>query len=169
MSGNLVNYLIFRQFLTFLQNWFWLSNLISECLHTLLISTKIFIKFLLLDKKWQRLQYCNFHQCQHIFAVARWNHPYVGGGVQSFQLALWKLGASYPLATYKLPARWSSVGVILCRLGIGWRIRMRGTQKYSQNFFKTIFAENYNFAQTWVRRGKFCQNPNSTTTQLNLT
>ena len=47
------------------------------CLHTLLISTKMFIKFLLLDKKWQRLQYCNFHQCQHIFAVARCNHPYM--------------------------------------------------------------------------------------------
>ena len=69
MSGNLVNYLIFRQFLTFLQNWFWLSNLISECLHTLLISIKIFIKFLLLNKKWQRLQYCNFHQCQNIFLL----------------------------------------------------------------------------------------------------
>ena len=146
-----------------MQNWFLLSKLIYECLHILLISTKIFIKFLLLGKKWHRLQYCNFNQCQHIFAVARWNHPYVGGGVKSFQLALVKLGASYPLATYKLPARWSSVGAILCRLGIGW------TQKYSQNFFKTIFAENYNFAQTWVRRGKFCQNPNSTTTQLNLT
>ena len=44
-----------------MQNWFWLSNLISECLHTLLISTTIFIKFLLLDKKWQWLQYCNIH------------------------------------------------------------------------------------------------------------
>ena len=37
---------------------------------------KNFIKFLFQDKKWQRLQYCNFHQYQHIFAVARWNHPY---------------------------------------------------------------------------------------------
>ena len=58
-----------------MQNRFFISNLISECLHTLKISTIIFINFILLDKKWQRLQYCNFHQCQHIFAVARWNHP----------------------------------------------------------------------------------------------
>ena len=79
LSGNQVIYQIFRQSLTYLQNWFLLSNLISECLHTLLISTKFFIKFLLLDKKWQWLQYCNFHQCQHIFAVARWNHPYAVG------------------------------------------------------------------------------------------
>ena len=59
-----------------MENCFLLSNLISECLHTQIISTKIFIKFLLLDKKSQGLQYCNFHQYQHIFAVAGWNHPY---------------------------------------------------------------------------------------------
>ena len=76
MSRNLVNYLILGQFLTYLQNWFLLSNLISECLHTLIRCTKIFIKFLFQDKKWTRLQYCNFLQYQHIFAVARWNHPY---------------------------------------------------------------------------------------------
>ena len=70
------NYLIFGQFLAYLQNCFLLSNLISESLHPQMISTTIFIKLLLLDKKWQGLQYCNFHQYQHIFAVARWNHPY---------------------------------------------------------------------------------------------
>ena len=55
-ANMLKNYLICRKFLTYLQNWFWLSNLISECLHTLLISTK----FLLEDKNWQRLQYHRF-------------------------------------------------------------------------------------------------------------
>ena len=34
-------------------------------------------EFNLQGKNWQRLQNCNFHQCQHIFAVAGWNHPYV--------------------------------------------------------------------------------------------
>ena len=28
-------------------------------------------------EKWQRLQYCNFHEYQYIFAVSRWDHPYV--------------------------------------------------------------------------------------------
>ena len=58
-----------------MQNWFLLSNLISECLHTQIRCTNIFIQFLFEDKKWQWLQYCNFHQYQHIF---RWNHPYAG-------------------------------------------------------------------------------------------
>ena len=72
MSKNLVNYLILGQFLTYLQN----CCLLSECLHTQIINKKIVIKFLLLDKKWQGLQYHNFHQYQHIFAVVGWNHPY---------------------------------------------------------------------------------------------
>ena len=49
----------------------------SECLYTQIKCTKIFIKFLFQDEKWTRLQYCNFQQYQHIFAVAGWNHPYV--------------------------------------------------------------------------------------------
>ena len=32
-------------------------------------------KFDLKVTKWQQLQACNFHQCQQIVAVARWNHP----------------------------------------------------------------------------------------------
>ena len=56
---------VFGKILTYLQNWFLLSNLISQCLHTQIISTIIFIKFLLLDKKWQGLQYCHFHPYQH--------------------------------------------------------------------------------------------------------
>ena len=39
-----------NQFCKYVKNWFCLSNLISKCLHTLLISTKIFIKLLLLGK-----------------------------------------------------------------------------------------------------------------------
>ena len=77
LAKNQVIYEISGQFLTYLQNWFLLSNLISECLNTLIISTKNFIKFLLLEKRWQGLQYCNFHQYHHIFAVAGWNHPYI--------------------------------------------------------------------------------------------
>ena len=45
MSRNLVNYLIFGQFLTYLQNWLWLPNLKSECLHTQIRCTRILIKF----------------------------------------------------------------------------------------------------------------------------
>ena len=86
LSKNQVIYEISGQFLTYLRNWFLLSNLISECLHTQIRCTKIFIKFLFQDKKWMRLQYCNFHQYQHIFAVARWNHPY---GDQEWRTNLW--------------------------------------------------------------------------------
>ena len=39
--------------------------------------TRIFIKFVFQDKKLQGLQYWNFHQYQHILAVAGWNHPYI--------------------------------------------------------------------------------------------
>ena len=56
---------------------FWTIFNISECLHTQIKSTTIFIKISLLDNKWQGLQYCNFHQYQHIFTVAGWNHPYI--------------------------------------------------------------------------------------------
>ena len=42
-SGNLRD---FWTFLTYLQNWFMLSKLISECLHIRIRCTKIFIKFL---------------------------------------------------------------------------------------------------------------------------
>ena len=76
MSWNQVIYEISGQYFTYLRNWFLLLNLISECLHNQIRCTRIFIKFLFQDKKWQRLQYCNFHQYQHIFAVAKWNHPY---------------------------------------------------------------------------------------------
>ena len=76
MSENQVIYEISRQSLTYLQNWFFLSNLEFKCLHAQIRCTRIFIKILFQDKKWQRLQYCNFHQYQHIFAVAGWNHPY---------------------------------------------------------------------------------------------
>ena len=41
----------------FESNWFFLSNLISDCCNTQIICTKIVIKFLLQDKKWERLQY----------------------------------------------------------------------------------------------------------------
>ena len=58
------NYLIFGQFLTYLQNWFLLSNWISECLHTQIRCTRIFITFLFRDKNWQRLQYWNFQYCR---------------------------------------------------------------------------------------------------------
>ena len=60
-----------------MQNWFLLWILKFGCLLTRIRCTRILIKFLFQDKKWQRLQYCNFYQYQHIFAVARWNHPYV--------------------------------------------------------------------------------------------
>ena len=46
----------FGQFLNCLKNWFSLSNLKSECCNTQIICTQIFIKFLLQDKKWERLQ-----------------------------------------------------------------------------------------------------------------
>ena len=97
LSRNLINYLIFGQFLTYLQNWFLLSNLISECLHTQIRCTKFFNKFLFQDKKWQRLQYCNFHQFQHIFAVARWNHPYDKYSMQWYLHKIWGLFWKYEL------------------------------------------------------------------------
>ena len=43
-------------FWKYLPNWFVPSKLISECYNTQIICTKIFIKFLLQDKKWQRLR-----------------------------------------------------------------------------------------------------------------
>ena len=61
-----LNYLIFGQFLTYLQNRFLLSNLEFECLYAQIENTRIFIKFLFQDKKWQQLQYCNFHQYQQM-------------------------------------------------------------------------------------------------------
>ena len=66
-----------RDLMTYLKNWFLLSKLEVECLLARIRCTIIFIKFLFQDKKWQRLQYCYFHQYQQIFAVARWNHPYM--------------------------------------------------------------------------------------------
>ena len=53
LSKNPVNWgldPIYGKFVTFLKNWFMLSSLISECVKTQLICTKIFIKFLLRDK-----------------------------------------------------------------------------------------------------------------------
>ena len=51
----------------------------KNCLHSNL-NCQIWVltnpkKIFLQGKNWQRLKNCNFHQRQHIFAVARWNHP----------------------------------------------------------------------------------------------
>ena len=75
MVKNQIIYEIFGHFLTYLQNCFLFSNLISECLHTQIISTKSFYYRIKNDS--DCMQYCNFHQCLPIFAVARWNHPYM--------------------------------------------------------------------------------------------
>ena len=46
-------------------------------------------EFNLQGKNWQRLQNCNFHQCQHIFAVAGWNHlMLIGNLLLPFNLLL---------------------------------------------------------------------------------
>ena len=68
-----------------MQNWNLLSNLEFECFHAQIRWTRNFIRFLFADKKWQRLQYFNFHQYQHIFAVARWNHLYGKGRQVSYE------------------------------------------------------------------------------------
>ena len=91
MSKNEVIYEISGQFLTYFQNWFLLSNLEFECLHAQIRCTRIFIKILFRDKKWQWLQYFNSHQCQHIFAVARWNHPYA---LHQFKYHSWSVNLS---------------------------------------------------------------------------
>ena len=71
---------IFGQFLKYLQNWFLLSNLISECCNTQIICTTIFIKFLLQDKKWERLQNQQKDILQKKKVVAGKNLPYVAWG-----------------------------------------------------------------------------------------
>ena len=49
----------------------------SECLQNQAICTTNFGQFFLQGKNWQWLQNRNVHLCQHIFAVARLNHPFV--------------------------------------------------------------------------------------------
>ena len=60
-----------------MKNLFLLSNLISECCNTQIICTKIFIKFLLQDKKWERLQNRQKYILQQKNVVAGKNLPYV--------------------------------------------------------------------------------------------
>ena len=67
---------IFGRFLNFLKNWFLLSNLKSECCNSQIICTKIFIKFLLQDKKWERLQNRQKYILQQKNVVAGKNMPY---------------------------------------------------------------------------------------------
>ena len=50
-----------------------LLKLSFKCLQILVMNN--FRKFLT-GKKWQCLQYSNFHQYQHIYTVVSWNHPY---------------------------------------------------------------------------------------------
>ena len=54
-----------------------LSNLIPECVNTQIICTKIFIKCLLQDKKWQRLENHQKYILQQKYVVAGKNLPYV--------------------------------------------------------------------------------------------
>ena len=57
--GQTLIYWIFGSFLTYLR-----SNLISQCVNTQIICTKIFIKFLLQDKKWERLHISKNTSCR---------------------------------------------------------------------------------------------------------
>ena len=72
---------IFRQFLTYLQNCFLHWNSKSECYNTQIICTKIFIKFLLQDKKWSRLQNPNVVILQQKNFVAQEISSYVHPGI----------------------------------------------------------------------------------------
>ena len=64
---------IFGQFLTYLWNCFLHWNSKSECYNTKIKCTKIFMKFLLQDKKWSRLQNPNFVILQQKNAAKRDN------------------------------------------------------------------------------------------------
>ena len=76
-SGKLRVWPDFRPILTYFQNRFLTLNLISECGNTQIICTKIFIKFLWQDSKWQRLQNQQKHILQQKNVVAGKNLPYV--------------------------------------------------------------------------------------------
>ena len=71
-------YPIFGQFLKFLQKIFLHWNSKSECYNSQIICTKIFIKFLLQDKKWSRLQNPNFVILQQKNVVAQEISSYRG-------------------------------------------------------------------------------------------
>ena len=60
MSKNQVIYEISGQFLTYLQNWFLLSNLEFECFHPRVRCTRIFLKFLFQDKNDRDCNIANF-------------------------------------------------------------------------------------------------------------
>ena len=62
--------------ITYLQNWFLLSNLKSEFCNTQMICTKIFKKFILQDKKWDQLQNQQKYILQQENVVAGKNLPY---------------------------------------------------------------------------------------------
>ena len=76
-DGKLFQTLIFGRFLNFLKIWFLLSNLKSECVNSQIKCTKIFIKFLLQDKKWERLQNRQKYILQQKNVVAGKNLPYM--------------------------------------------------------------------------------------------
>ena len=63
--------LIFTQFLTYLQNCFLHWNSKSDCYNAKIKCTKIFMKFLLQDEKWSRLQNPNFVILQQKNVVAQ--------------------------------------------------------------------------------------------------